>query len=145
MKVTSLCFTGTRNGLTQQQVDTLCECLRELQPKICRHGDCVGADKNFHDLVRLLLPSAGILIYPSNILGLRAYCGGDVILKTADPLDRNRSMVDASEYVVACPGERMEQQRSGTWSTIRYAKKSNKNMTVVYPDGSVEHFPDIPY
>lgn len=143
--VKSVCFTGTRLGLTQAQADELANALKSLCPQICRHGDCIGADKTFHSLVRALLPKAGILVYPSNMPNLRAYCQGDVSMQPSAPIDRNHRMVEASEYILACPGERTEVLRSGTWATIRYAKKLDKPMTVMYPDGYVEHFPDIKY
>lgn len=145
MRIKSVCFTGTRNGLTQAQGDELANLLLILHPQICRHGDCIGADKTFHSLVRALIPGAGIIVYPSNIPGLRANCQGDVVLKPSEPLERNHRMVESSEYVIACPAERMEVLRSGTWATIRYAKKLDKPMTVVYPDGYIEHFPDVKY
>ena len=55
--------------------------------------------------------------------------------------------VDMSLTTPACPSgpqimsEAEEQLRSGTWSTIRYAKRQNKPTTIIFPDGSViEHF-----
>jgi hypothetical protein len=37
--------------------------------------------------------------------------------------------------VIACPFERTEQQRSGTWATVRMARKAGKPLVIVYPQG----------
>ena len=52
---------------------------------------------------------------------------------------RDRQIVDWSRVVVACPKCDREQRRgSGTWATVRYARKENKPIYIVYPDGRVE-------
>ena len=41
-------------------------------------------------------------------------------------LERNRNIVDNTTMLVAFPNNNKELLKSGTWSTIRYAKKRNK-------------------
>jgi hypothetical protein len=49
---------------------------------------------------------------------------------------RNHRIVDMTRVLVACPdGE--ERQHSGTWATVRYARKRGKWIIIVYPDGTV--------
>jgi hypothetical protein len=52
------------------------------------------------------------------------------------PLDRNKMMVDDCEALIATPRLMVEELRSGTWSTIRYARKCRKPVHIVWPDGS---------
>jgi len=47
-------------------------------------------------------------------------------------LSRNRAIVDETEMLIATPAEFTEQQRSGTWSTVRYARACGKK--VAYSD-----------
>jgi len=44
--------------------------------------------------------------------------------------------VDETEWLWAIPGEFKEVLRSGTWSTIRYARKKGKKVLIIWPDGS---------
>ena len=58
-------------------------------------------------------------------------------LETEDFKKRDRKMVDASNLVIAFPFSQKEQVRSGTWVVIRYAKKRNTPLMIIYPDGQV--------
>lgn len=128
-------FTGSREGMTEAQKATVARLLAELQPKQARHGDCVGADADFHELARQT--TAKVIIHPPSNDSARAGCIGDQILDEKPYLQRNKDIVDNSTVMIATPNTAQEQQRSGTWSTIRYARKSGKKLYVVAPDGSV--------
>ena len=39
--------------------------------------------------------------------------------------------------LIAAPGGFVEERRSGTWATIRYARQAGRRIWVVKPDGSV--------
>jgi hypothetical protein len=41
--------------------------------------------------------------------------------------------------MLATPDSHAEQQRSGTWSTIRYCRATRRPCLVIYPDGTYEH------
>ena len=126
-------FTGTRKGLSLYQVNQLKLLLAELKPTRCIHGDCVGADAMFHDLVRECCPTADILIWPSDLETQRAFKKGDIVQLPAPPLTRNHMIVIDSDHMIACPGGTVEVLRSGTWSTIRDAKKWKKKLSIIYP------------
>jgi len=53
-----------------------------------------------------------------------------------EPLARNRDIVNMSDILIAAPGEKAEVLRSGTWATIRYARKMSRKLLVIYPKGS---------
>lgn len=60
-------FTGTSRGMTQQQKDALAWLFRLLPGSELRHGDCIGADSEAHDiyLLNVLLSSEdSIYIHP---------------------------------------------------------------------------------
>lgn len=47
-------FIGTSKGMTPYQKQRVSELLRELTPALVRHGDCVGADTEFHQIANSL-------------------------------------------------------------------------------------------
>lgn len=51
------------------------------------------------------------------------------------PLVRNHDIVDSTELLIACPKEQVEVLRSGTWATIRYARKKEITVWLIDPEG----------
>lgn len=78
-----------------------------------------------------------IISHPCTITKARAFTPADEIHLPAAPLDRNRLIVDSVDLMVAFPGKMKEQKRSGTWYTIRYARKQGVPLMIFWPDGSV--------
>jgi hypothetical protein len=52
-------------------------------------------------------------------------------------LDRNKDIVRETASLIAAPAEPEEQLRSGTWSTVRFARKQGKPVFLILPDGTV--------
>lgn len=133
--MTKVGFTGTQKGMTTIQmlhVSELIEGASELH-----HGDCIGADDEVDKVAAILgIPKH---IHPPLENKKRAFCtrGEFLILKAKDYLERNRDIVDETEYLVAAPSG-AELVRSGTWSTIRYASTLGRRISIVMPDGKVE-------
>lgn len=130
----TICFTGTREGMTAKQLRAVAELLRKAKPGRVHHGCCEGADRQFHSLTA---PGTREL-FPSNReqqdWAQRRAHPGDVIHPMAPPLARNRHMVDRSALVIAAPKTAEEVLRSGTWATIRYARTSQEkrpDLTIV--------------
>lgn len=119
-------FTGTQIGMSQHQKEQFVLKLMELGVTEFHHGDCIGADAEAHDIVREFFPSVWIEVHPPDITTKRAYKKGDVIHTPKPYLVRNKDIVDASEFLIGSPKENYNVLRSGTWSTIRYAKKMQK-------------------
>ncbi|MEL6348900.1 MAG: hypothetical protein AAFV53_37695 [Myxococcota bacterium] len=130
-------FTGARAGMTPLQLDVFARILQRLQPTRFVHGDCIGADADAHAWIvgsGLALP---IRIRPSTS-ATRAWSeGADEVLPPRKPMLRNRDIVDDAELMVACSPSPSEILRSGTWAAIRYARKKNKPLVIIWPDGSV--------
>jgi hypothetical protein len=129
-------FTGTRQGMTWEQRLAVEHLLNKLQPAQVRHGDCVGADEQFHEISRQLeLP---VFIHPPNNNKERAYCMGAVAIAPPAPYHvRNKDMVASSDALVATPLEDSEQDRGGTWMTVRFARAKGIPLYIVWPNGIV--------
>lgn len=117
-------FTGTRKGMSPRQRRQLAAILHAVTE--IHHGDCVGADEQAHELA----VEAGIrrVVHPPSNPGKRAWCGiddGSTVLPAKPYLARNRDIVDACDVLMAAPYG-PEEVRSGTWSTVRYARKIGK-------------------
>lgn len=133
-------FTGTQEKITSQQHKIIEKIFALPNIKEIHHGDCIGSDTNIHDIYRNVNKNGKIIIHPPNFDKKRAYNHGDVINKPYPYLTRNRHIVNESDILLACPKEQHEVKRSGTWATIRYAKKLGKKIYIIYPDGSHETF-----
>jgi hypothetical protein len=132
-------FTGTRKGMTHVQAVTLAREMQTFAPSILHHGECIGADQQAHNIGRLL--DVRIHGWPQDTYeGLRAFCDVDVRHPAMPPLTRNRRIVDQCDTLFAAP-DGPERQRSGTWSTVRYARKLGKPVVIVSPDGGVTRLP----
>jgi hypothetical protein len=137
-------FTGTRKGLTEEQRNLLRLKLSAPMPGsnppllrayALHHGGALGADDTAHWLALEL--QLAVHVWPSNIPNQHATLGGEYVRHDeAPPLERNHTIVDQCDELIACPGEMEEVLRSGTWATIRYARRIGKPITIIYPDGS---------
>ena len=131
-------FTGTQEGMTRHQQRSLESYLfsvRRMSTFI--HGDCIGADEEAHTIARGL--GFYIAIYPSDIEAKRAFCAGATVVEfpPKSPLQRNRNIVRSCHYLIACPKTPMEQLRSGTWATVRFADTIHKQTLLILPDGTM--------
>jgi hypothetical protein len=126
-------FTGTQKGMTEYQKGFVRETLRKKKPSEIHHGDCIGADTDFHNICREVNPDIRIVIHPPEIDSKRSFCKGDEILPVKGYLQRNHDIVDSVDYMISTPGEMEEVLRSGTWATIRYGMKKDKDGIIVTP------------
>jgi hypothetical protein len=124
-------FTGTKEGMSQHQKEQFVLKMYGLNPTEFRHGDCVGADAEAHDMMREFFPDVPIIVHPPRLEKHRAFMKGDVILKVDDYLPRDRTIVDSVEFMIATPKTDKEQLRSGTWTTIRYTRKMGKSLIIL--------------
>lgn len=139
----TLGFTGTSRLVPLAQREALARLVLELAPKYvdCTHGGCVGADDLFDELA-CAHTSWHRWIYPSDIPSMRsqaALCREPwraTPWAPRPPLVRNGLIVERSVALVACPRGH-EMRRSGTWSTVRLARKRGLPVTIVWPDGFV--------
>jgi hypothetical protein len=135
-------FTGTREGLTDTQHLKLWEAIKRSGAKKAHHGCAIGADEEFALLAGSGLDPGRVIVgHPSNIpsqTSARALSVCDEVKPARPPLDRNEDIVDACDVLFACPAGPLEIMRSGTWATVRHARKRGKPIVLFYPDGSVK-------
>jgi len=129
-------FTGTQRGMSPEQHATVARVLSLLaragQPLEFHHGGCVGADVQAAVIARTL--GYRTIRHPSNIPGKQGEFDDDEVREPLDPLRRNLLIVRAAEVMIATPqGE--ERVRSGTWSTIRKARKEGVGLYMIERDG----------
>lgn len=129
--------TGSRKGISREAMIALETLLSAMTVVEAHHGDCMGIDKIFHDLV--VERGIPVVVHPPNNRACRAFVtsGSPVMRKEKSYLFRNRDIVDETDLLIALPETKEEVLRSGTWSTIRYARTQDKRLAIIYPDGSV--------
>lgn len=131
-------FTGTQVGMTQSQKlhvwRALCTHLVDNELWVA-HGDCIGADHDFHRMARQL--GCKVHLFPPIKKDKRAFCDHDLIEPPDEYLARDHAIVESVEAMLATPGQENEILRSGTWATIRYSRKTDTPLTVISPSGLV--------
>lgn len=88
------------------------------------HGDCVGADEQAHQLLKWMrtardTPRVRVILHPPDNPSKRANCRADEVRKALPYLERNKEIVDETQFLIATPKGTEEELRSGTWATMR--------------------------
>lgn len=118
-------FTGSREGMNVDQMEDVQFLLNTLPSLEVHHGGCWGADLQFHELAW----NKRRHIHP----GPKSSHIGEVVYPTKPYLHRNQDIVDTCDILIACPSTKHEVLRSGTWATIRYARKVGKLTIILRP------------
>ena len=133
-------FTGTQSDMSVAQYDLLIAVLSEFNEMTeAHHGDCHGADTIFHWIIDDVHPDIEVHVHPPEDDKKRSYCVGHVMHEEKPYLERNRDIVDACDVLIACPKGDKEELRSGTWATIRYARKVGKPIAILWKDGKYDY------
>lgn len=136
--MTAVGSTGTQHGMNLLQQKLFGELLLELggENPVLHHGDCVGSDAQAHDIAK----SMGwyVVGHPPIKEHLRAFKECDELREPGNYLDRDHDIVDETVALVATPRLLHEELRSGTWATVRYARKARRPVYIIFPDGSVQ-------
>ena len=131
-------FTGTQQGMTHAQRVRLDRLLVELgQISLAMHGDCIGSDAQFHHSVRQHSKTIHIKGHPPTNPQKRAWLECDSMADEYPYLVRNHHIVNESDVIIATPKESYEVVRSGTWGSVRYARKLKKPVWIITPAGEV--------
>lgn len=124
-------FTGSREGMSQHQKEQFILKMFQLLPEEFHHGDCEGADAEAHDLIREFLPKVKIIVYPPLSFRHRAMKQGDETKEPEAYIKRDYRIVDSTDCLIGAPLTDSELIRSGTWTTIRYARKIGRDIYVL--------------
>lgn len=146
-------FTGTRKGMTLAQRKTLWEFLYTIShfhPVVqARHGDCIGADTEFHMICDSL--SFNVTIHPPISRQYRSFNNLHfprcvVLVRPELPFHRrNREIVSACDFLIATPKEDLtvipnvslaQRLAGGTWMTVNYARHQHKDVHFILPNGN---------
>jgi hypothetical protein len=133
--------TATQRGMTDRQRQMFRARVIELRPSALIHGGCTGGD----DHADIIAAELGVprFVFPSTRVDkrvpddvLRARTGSSVtIMPAKEPLDRNPDIVNAVDKIIACPQQSRMITRSGTWTTVRLARRilGDVNVEVIGP------------
>jgi hypothetical protein len=110
--------TGTRLGAGFDRAQKFYQFLGEVTE--LHHGDCLGWDEECFTICAHF--GIKTVAHPPTDDKFRAFTESTVILPSKLFLERNKDIVNAVDFLIAAP-DGPETQRSGTWSTVRYAKK----------------------
>ena len=132
-------FTGTQCEPTSQQKEGLRKVFSRLLEEgyTWQHnGDCIGSD---YSAAGLWLELGGAIhLHPPSIDKKRAFLNDPDDASPPKPYrERNQDIVSASETLVATPKGGEEELRSGTWMTIRMARRKGIPIFIIWPDGKV--------
>jgi len=132
--------------MSQEQKSMLRGLMSSYSPFILHHGDCFGADCEAHGIALEIGGCVGIEIHPPENEYKRAWCSlvenQNKVIGSHNPkpyLKRNHDIVEATTVLIAAPKEKKEVLRSGTWATVRYARKAHRKIQLLYPDGTLHN------
>jgi len=136
-------ITGTRYGMNSAQEIGLAQEFMSLILEIdefdeleVHHGCCQGVDAQVHDMARKWkfrivghppIEEFNMATYLTDYAEMR---------EPKDYLDRNQDIVNEVSRLLAFPKGMKEERRSGTWSTIRRARKAKLDHVIFWPDGT---------
>jgi hypothetical protein len=133
---TKVGFIGTRHGMSEAQKEALRKLIARKRFSEFHHGDCVGSDEQAHSLIRQVGHSVKVVGHPAKWEKYRAHCDCEEELPSGTYNQRNKDIVDQTDFLIATPDSK-ERKGSGTWITIRYARKHGKRIYVVHKSGRI--------
>lgn len=145
-------FTGTREGMVDAQARAFKAWFAANWPDEFHMGCCVGADDDATTFVASLNTDAllngrkrcRIIGHPPDnkvLLSANAMVWCDELREPRPYLVRDQDIVNESDQLTATPKGMVEEQRSGTWATVRMARRGGKVIVAFWPDGTVTEEP----
>jgi hypothetical protein len=126
-------FTGTHIAITDKQKERLIRLFAEYKPTEVHHGGCICADEYCHKIAKFMKDCKIIVHPPINKKAVFDYSDAAMIMPEMDYIDRNHVIVSVCDLLIAMPNTEQEVVRSGTWATIRYARKLKKVIVILEP------------
>lgn len=133
-------FTGTRDGPLEAQHKRLQWLLGFLPLELFVHGAGGHSDALVHAFVERRFPSCRFELFPSSQHPMASYVmwpnSRTIVHPEMPPLDRNRLITQWVHGLIATPKSDTE-DRSGTWTTIRYAREIGLPTYIIRGNGSI--------
>lgn len=130
-------ITGSSRSYTPWQEAKLRELMTSFRFTEFHHGDCVNVDALGHRIALEIREQASshdrpiIHIHPPDKDSKRAFCqGGDVVWPPKPYLERDEDIALCEVLIVLPEGPEEKFPRSGTWATVRRARK-NKYVLII--------------
>lgn len=117
---------GSRYPIPRYQSEPAIALLEQLRPTAVHHGGCTGADELLAIAASKLDSSPTIVCHPASDVPdwFRSKVAPADFVQPAQPaLKRNRAIAKAVHVLIACPSDSDPSGKSGTWSTVRAAKR----------------------
>lgn len=140
--------TGTRHGAVKEQKASLLIRIAKITEKLdgrfepwLIHGGCIGVDIQTHLICKGFGWKTWVL--PGPYGPDPACCDADEMEENRPFIERNHLIVDRCGAMHALPDRHTEVMRSGTWATIRYARKIRRRLVIIWPDGRVDTTDDV--
>lgn len=130
-------FSGTSGIVTRRQMNGLEEHVGSERMHEFHHGLCEGADTYAHWTVRSIWPECFIVGHMPLSRSKMIHSPCDLYMPPKKYLDRNRDIALVATELIALPGTEEEILRSGTWATVRYARKRKIPIYLILPSGEV--------
>ena len=131
-------FTGTQLGMTSKQKWELGTVLSKIATTFnvferteFHHGCCIGSDEQ----AAMIAKELGLWTVahpPINTSKMSRFVSNET-RKPKAYLGRDMDIALECDELIATPKEEQEIIRSGTWTTIRYARSCDKLVTIIYP------------
>lgn len=130
-------FTGTRKGMTDDQLDTLYAWLMFCKDEVeeVHFGLCRGSDAQFYHMLLAVKPDAYIVGHPCDLIDQQVILPCDELRPVEASIRRNHDIVDEVDTMLATPETFKNVLRSGTYSCLRYAAAVNRDLNIVLPNG----------
>jgi len=138
----SVGFTGTQHGMTPAQsvavasfLTTWRDDFRDAQQELhFLYGMCVGAD----DQAAMIAGNLGFTLhgYPGDNPSKYGHVVPHFRHAPMENLRRNAVIVSQCSALLATPRETAMIRRSGTWATVRAARKAAVPVWLIWPDGA---------
>lgn len=134
-------FTGTRHGMSlhqRQALDAILLAFRMARPDIhlyLHHGKCLGADYSANKIA--YMNGLTRVAHPSDNPAWTFEDAVDEERPAKPPLARNKDIVYECDVLIVAPLTDVEEVRSGTWSTKRYAEKIGKPYIILERESEV--------
>lgn len=144
-------ITGTRDGWTKEQKDVFAKLATKLltadTDNEFHHGDCRGVDVQAAEYVYNNFPNCKIICHPPVDPNNRGYF--KVMHEIREPktyFARNRDIVDETKILIGIPFAKPLPEKGGTSYTILYAANKDKNLIILWPDGTyaLSYFTAVP-
>lgn len=126
--------TGTQRGMTFRQKGVWRLFLNKIGNLWqITSGQCIGADAEFIEIARSVYPNVCVISRPGNNREKTSDAPATFTYPVRPNLDRNKQIVMACDLLVAAPRTAEEELRSGTWATIRHARKVGRPVLFLWP------------